>query len=591
MEIDFTNFTLTVININDNPIINTSNIEITYEDAVYFIDYNATDIDSLIDNQIWSLSTNASSWLDIDSATGIISGTPTNDDVGDYWVNVSVADGDDGLAYTNYTLIVLNVNDRPEIITEDEPLANTNILYMVDYNATDIDSPVSQFAWSLNTNATWLNLDPSTGVLTGTPSNSDLGWFNINVSVDDGDNGQDWHEFILTVISEGFENEPPEITTIDQVSITAEESYNIIYEATDDRTPVSSLIWSYNTNASWLSFSKSTRLLSGIPTLSHVGWYWVNVTVTDEVGAFDFHNFTLTVYLTPNLPPKILTEDILNAVVGQEYSVDYEAEDDRTPVDKLRWFLKTNASWLNINESTGLLYGTPGPEHIGSYQINVSVFDNEDGWDWHVFVLHVNQVPIDENNVPILSEPGITPSEGDTETEFTFTVHYYDADNDAPTFIWIVIDNRSYNMTLINGGLSNGTYEYNTKLMEGTHTYYFTTSDGIDTVTTDNFTVEIKKTGKVSDDEILWWWLILLIIVIIILLLILFLIVRRKKKEEEKVEGGSPPPVAPVEEPVPPTLSIEPTEKSPEEQVSVSQQVNVVLPSQMSLIEDSNMEE
>ncbi len=443
MDMDYTNFTLTVININDNPMINTNNIEFTYEDELYEVDYNATDIDSPLGDQIWSLSTNASSWLDIDSATGIISGTPTNDDVGDYWVNVSVEDGDDGLAYTNYTLIVLNVNDRPEIITDNELIANANVLYKVDYNATDIDSPLSQFAWSLNTNATWLDVVSNTGILSGTPTNSDVGWYNINITVDDGDGGHDWHEFILSVITEGFENEPPKITTIDKVSITAGELYNIVYEATDDRTPVESLIWSYNSNASWLSFSKSTRLLSGIPTLSHVGWYWVNVTVND----------------------------------------------------------------------------------------------GEDGWDWHVFNLRVIKEPVDENNVPILSDPTMSPSEGDTETEFTFTVHYYDLDNDAPTFILVVIDNKSYNMTLTSGDPSNGTYAYSTKLSEGTHTYYFTASDGINTVSTDNFTVDIKKPGKISEEELSWWWLILLIILIIIVILItIFVITRRKRRRKEEQE-------------------------------------------------------
>jgi outer membrane protein assembly factor BamB len=588
MDMDFTNFTLTVLNINDNPIINTSNVGITYEDDLYEVDYDATDIDSLIENQIWSLGTNASSWLDIESSTGIISGIPTNEDVGSYWVNVSLNDSEGGSDFSNFTLIVLNVNDPPEIITEDITAAVVDEEYNVDYDAVDIDLGPQNFIWTLNTNATWLGINSGTGILSGTPVLDDLGWYNVNITVDDNYGGLDSHEFILTVIKE---NLPPLITTDDVLSATVDELYEVDYEATDVDTPLDKLRWSLNTNASWLIIDRITGVLSGTPALKDLGKYWVNVSVTDEVGAYDFHNFTLTVYLTPNLPPNILTEDIQNAVVGQEYSVDYEAEDDRTPVDKLRWFIKSNASWLSINENTGLLYGTPGPEHIGSYQINISVFDNEDGWDWHVFVLYVTQEPIDENNAPILSEPGITPFEGDTETEFIFTIHYYDADNDAPAYIRVVIDNSSYDMTLQTGEQANGTYVYKTKLSEGTHAYYFTASDGIDMVSTNDFTVEIEKLGKVSDDETSWWWLILLIIVVIIILLILFLIVRRKKKEEEKVEEVPQPPTALVEEPVQPSLSVEPTEKYPEEQISVSQQVNVVLPSQTSLIEDSNMEE
>ena len=38
--------------------------------------------------------------------------------------------------------------------------------------------------------------------------------------------------------------------------------------------------------------------------------------------------------------------------------------------------------------------------------------------------------PIGVNNVPELTAPKMTPSEGDTETEFTFSVRYVDMDNE-----------------------------------------------------------------------------------------------------------------------------------------------------------------
>jgi hypothetical protein len=480
MDIDFTNFTLTVIDINDEPIINTTNVETTYEDDLYLIDYNATDVDSPIDFLNWTLHTNASTWLEIESSTGIISGIPTNDDVGSYWVNVSVNDSEGGSDFTNFTLIVQNVNDPPEIITEDLTTAIIDEIYEVDYEAVDIDPGPQNLFWNLNTNAIWLNIDSSSGILSGTPALGDLGWYNVNVTVNDGKGGEDWHEFNLTVIKE-------------------------------------------------------------------------------------------------NLPPNITTEDVLSASVNELYRVDYDATDVDTPLDKLRWSLTTNASWLEIDMITGALTGTPALEDLGKYRVNVTVMDEIGAFDFHNFTLTVRKSSIQptqpsENAAPELKDCKITPSEGDTETEFTFTGHYYDTDNDAPAYIWVVIDNKSYNLTLMSGDPSNGTYEYSTKLTEGTHVYYFTASDGIDTVNTDNFTVEIKKPGKVSDDEISWWWLILLIIVIIIILLILFLIVRQKKQKEEKLEEVQPPPVAPVEEPVPPT-EVRPGEIPMAKEVPVAQPV------------------
>ncbi len=541
-DMDSTNFTLSVLNTNDDPVINTTNIEFTYEDELYEVDYNATDIDNPLSDLTWSLKTNATTWLNFDPSTGILNGTPTNDEVGNYCVNISVNDSENGEVFTNFTLIVLNVNDPPIIITEDVLTVNESKLYLVDYNATDIDPTEDTLTWSLYTNASWLGIDSGTGVLSGIPTEDNLGFYGVNVSVNDGNDEMDWHEFILTVVKG---NEPPIITTTDVVSTTVEVLYQVDYDAIDDRTPLDQLLWSLKTNGSWLSIEINTGILSGTPTLGDLGWHWVNVSVGDGEGGFDSHNFTLIVYLTANLPPKITTEDVTNAIVGILYSVDYEATDDRTLVKYLQWSLETNASWLNITTNTGILSGTPELSDLGWYWINISVKDDENGLDFHYFILKVLNVP---NNVPELTDPTLKPSEGDIETDFVFSVHYYDADGDPLESIELVIDDKEFTMTLKKGeNASNGLYEYKTKLSVGNHTYYFTASDGIDSVGTDTYiTPDISNVSDDKDDETAWDWLIWLVIfvIIIIIVLVLLLIFMRKKKAEEKsaVEEEETPP-------------------------------------------------
>jgi N-acetylneuraminic acid mutarotase len=56
--------------------------------------------------------------------------------------------------------------------------------------------------------------------------------------------------------------------------------------------------WALNTNASWLSINVITGLLSGTPPTDSAGTYWVNVSISDEDGMSDYHNFTLTVIKT-----------------------------------------------------------------------------------------------------------------------------------------------------------------------------------------------------------------------------------------------------------------------------------------------------
>jgi hypothetical protein len=134
---------------------------------------------------IWSLSTNAS-WLSRTDST--ISGTPDNSDVGSYWVFVSVTDGLNQDS-TNFTLTVQNVNDWPEIITTDIEFINETEPYLVDYEANDIDPTNDILTWSLETNASFLSIDPGTGVLSGVSTKSDLGSYFVNVIVNDGKGG------------------------------------------------------------------------------------------------------------------------------------------------------------------------------------------------------------------------------------------------------------------------------------------------------------------------------------------------------------------------------------------------------------------
>ncbi|MCK5560938.1 MAG: hypothetical protein KAJ51_10110, partial [Thermoplasmata archaeon] len=523
-------------------------------------------------------------WLNWGISNHTLFGTPRNEDVGTYWVRINISDENGGFDEHNFTLTVLNVNDPPIITTEDVLEAPLNVLYEVDYDATDIDSPLPQLKWLVFTNATsWLEMDYNSGILSGTPEINDLGWYNVNVTVKDLDGDQAWHEFILVVTSNEEpepDNDPPEITTIDKVSITAGESYNIIYKAADDRTPVGSLIWFYNSNASWLGFNKATIVLSGSPTLDHVGWYWVNVSVNDGEGGFDSHNFTVTVYATTNQPPDILTEDDVNAVVEELYSVDYEADDDRTPLDKLQWSLETNTSdWLRIDPNTGALSGTPELDDVGSYWVKVSVFDGEDGWDHNDFTLYVTTEPITKL-LPKLSSPTMTPASGDSETMFTFFVDYSHQDSDLPESIQVVIDGIANNMES-----TNGHYEYSTKLTEGNHTYYFTaTLDELTVETEDLTTPYIEKAegqpedGEDDEDNTMLYAVIGIIVIIIVVMILLFIFLKKKKPPEQPATPEVTPQVVPHVEPAPQPVPMPQVEEQPQPTPQIEPQVGVQEP-------------
>jgi hypothetical protein len=190
---DFRNYTLDVIN-SPPTIVTPPDLE-AFEDTPFVQDFNSADDGQ--GNITFSLLTNAG-WLMIDSATGIIYGTPGNLDLGGFWVNVTAYDGNGGVASLNYTLTVLNTNDPPMIQTVNVLFAQEDVQYAVDYSYFDLDDDSA--TWGISGNASaWLDIDPSTGLLSGRPRNDDVGWYVVNISCDDGNGGVAYTEFILNV--------------------------------------------------------------------------------------------------------------------------------------------------------------------------------------------------------------------------------------------------------------------------------------------------------------------------------------------------------------------------------------------------------
>lgn len=105
--------------------------------------------------------------------------------------------------------------------------------------------------------------------------------------------------------------------------------------------------------------------------------------------------------------------------------------------------------------------------------------------------------PTVNNTAPVLTPAGIAgyldttdgvePNSGTTTTNFVLKIKYSDADNEAPSYINAIIDGTAYSMTTTDTDPYSTGRVYSTGLLnlsEGSHTYYFTTSDATDTDTT-----------------------------------------------------------------------------------------------------------
>lgn len=163
------------------------------------------------------------------------------------------------------------------------------------------------------------------------------------------------------------------------------------------------------------------------------------------------------------------------------------------------------------------------------------------------------------NRPPTLTSGSVDLSKNAAGATFTFEVTYTDSDGDAPLYVKVYIDNVGYSMTKISGDYMTGAiYRYSWTTISddiGSHTYYFSASDGTDAArlpTSSTYSgptvTEAKPTPGPSD---LLTWVVVAVVVVCPVGVIIF-IRRRREGEEFEVRG-------PHEKPSPPHAGVPPS--------------------------------
>ena len=299
---DDLNLTISIINEQLN--ITTNNTKTIFQDQPYYINYNSTD-----DGQgtvAWHLKTNAT-WLNMNKNSGVLNGTPSNSNVGKYWINVTVDDGNGGWDWTNFSLTVININDPPIILTEDVTTATQDIIYQVNYKAVDIDIGDQVIAWYFKSNASWLSLGNNTQVLYGKPTNDDIGKYWVNISAEDMNNGLSFHNFTLTVINV---NDPPEILSSPNTTATVLYLYEYHILARDiDKGDI--LNFSLQVSPKNMTIDENTGIITWMPTSDQSGKNLVIVNISD--GKVIIHQ---TFNITMTIPQPTLLLPVNNTIVA-----------------------------------------------------------------------------------------------------------------------------------------------------------------------------------------------------------------------------------------------------------------------------------
>jgi hypothetical protein len=480
------NYTLDISNVNDDPVITTLDNPIAFEDSLYRVDYNFTDEDppGQGDKYVWELFTDIpADWLSIDSATGVLSGTPTNDDVGTYGVTVRISDSLGGMDTHDFDLVVTNVNDPPVITNpvEETYYWEEDLYGEIDFNATDVDAG-EILTWDLIADAPWLSLDADTGILSGTPTNEEVGEWLINVTVTDDSMESDWNVFTIDVTNT---NDPPTIDPVFIDEIEEDELFWYNFTAQDIDPTDDEIEWSLETNAMFLSINSLTGNLSGTPTNNDVGEWWINVTAFDGNGGFDQVNRTIRV-VNVNDAPEILTESLPDATEDEFYSFIMNATDMDPTNDLISWSLEnTDLVTLEIISTTGNLSFTPSNGDVGDHWAVIRATDTFGAYD----EVNLSFTVMNTNDDPVIET--ISLPNAIEDQEYWFVLNGTDIDPTDDVLTWTINDTDA-EFLFLNSATGNLTA---LPLNEDVGVWYvnITLDDGMGGMDWENFTIIVEN--------------------------------------------------------------------------------------------------
>lgn len=306
-------FALEVVNTNDSPTVGvTIEAQQATEDAnfTYALPVGAF-IDADITDRLNFTATLANgdalpTWLQLDALTGVFSGTPGNEDVGNLQVRVIATDQLGASASQTFGLTVGNTNDAPEVAFTltgqqafEDALFNFALLENLfqDADVSDVLTySVTQADGS--TLPDWLSFDPETRTLSGLPVNNDVGSVSIKLTATDLAGAQASQVFALNVNNV---NDAPEVgIALPDLSVPSGSPVNwqLPKDAFADADAGDVLTYSASLAdgsalPDWLAFDTVTGSLTG--TSNVAANYAIHITATDLAGAAVSQHFTLVV--------------------------------------------------------------------------------------------------------------------------------------------------------------------------------------------------------------------------------------------------------------------------------------------------------
>ncbi|MCZ2148812.1 MAG: Ig domain-containing protein [Bryobacterales bacterium] len=286
----------------------------------------------------------------LNPTTGILNGTPTA--AGDFTFTIFALDADQRRVTKTFTM---SITGQFQITTATLPNGVVGTAYSQTLTTT---GGLGTVTWSQpsGTLPTSLQLNTSTGAISGTPS--EAGGFTFTIQAADSGNQKAQQSYTIVIIA------PLSITPTSLPNGTLNVGYNASLAATGGETPYT---WTQTGLPDGLTLDAASGAISGTPTRADT--FTVTVTVTDKANRTATRSYAIRIssglsVTTSSLPP---------GTVGVAYSQTLQASGGAAG---RTWSATGNLPpGLTLAGATGIISGTPS--QAGSFSFTARVQDNQ----------------------------------------------------------------------------------------------------------------------------------------------------------------------------------------------------------------------
>lgn len=370
-----------VLENNLSPVIAAVTDQSVAEASLLRFSVSASDADVPAQTLSFNLTADAPAGATIDAATGVFSWTPTEaQGPGVYPITVTVADGVGGVAQTDFSIAVTEVNQAPAMTGPGRQTADEGTTLSMRLSAIDTDVPAQNLAYSLAPGSPdGATVDAVTGAFSWTPTEvHGPGTYPVTViATDDGTPAMRVERTFEVDVREV--NQLPEIAPLTERTIEEGALLSFTVEGSDGDVPRQGLVYRLGAGApQGAMMDHGSGMFRWTPTEAQgPGVYPITLAVEDSAGGHS--ETTVVVRVTEaNSAPTLADMAGRSVKTGETLSFAVRGADPDLPAQSLRYRLGADAPvGAAIDPETGLFNWIPGESvALGTYLIEVVVDDD-----------------------------------------------------------------------------------------------------------------------------------------------------------------------------------------------------------------------